>query len=236
VSVPSPALRAEGLLCAFDAPRAAVGFTLRIPRFQVARGESVALVGPSGCGKTTLLRALAGLHVPRDGAIDVGGFALRGPAARDVTEASRRRHRLEHIGLVSQEPGLIDYLSVRDNLLLAWHLGATPSPWPDALERARTLADALGIAAHLSKRPAALSQGERQRVAVGRALAPRPRVVLADEPTGSLDAAAAVRVMDLLLEPVRRDGAALLCVTHDLSLVPRFDRVVDLLALRESAA
>ena len=225
------AVRVEGLHCAYGGR----GFTLEVPRFALAAGEAVALVGPSGCGKTTFLQALAGILPPRTGRVEVEGTTVWGGTPA-LAEAARRRFRLTHLGLVFQELELLEHLTVRDNILRPWHLGSKPAPWDEGVRRAEALAETLGIASHLAKKPRALSQGERQRVAVGRALAPRPRVLLADEPTGNLDAETARRVLDLLLAAAREDGAALLLVTHDPALLPRVDRVVEMRALREGAA
>jgi putative ABC transport system ATP-binding protein len=227
-----PAIEVAGLVCGYGTG----GFTLSVPHFSLARGEAVALVGPSGSGKTTLLHAVAGVLAPRAGRVTVDGTTVRADGAAAPTEGARRRFRLARVGLVFQELELLEHVDVRSNLLLAWHLGARPCPWPEAERRAAVLADALGIGRYLARKPRALSQGERQRVAVGRALAPEPPVLLADEPTGNLDAASARRVLDLLLAPVRERGAALLLVTHDPALLPRVDRVVELQALAKGAA
>jgi putative ABC transport system ATP-binding protein len=222
----APAVEVEGLHCAYG-PH---GFTLDVPRFALARGEAVALVGPSGCGKTTFLHAVAGILAPRRGRVAVDGTTLWGGSG-SLSDAARRRFRLERIGLVFQELELLDHLTVRDNLLLPWHLGARTAPWDEAHCTAADLAEALGISPHLDKLPRALSQGERQRVAVGRALTLEPRVLLADEPTGNLDAKSAATVLDLLLGAARERKAALLLVTHDATLLPRLDRVVEMSAL-----
>jgi putative ABC transport system ATP-binding protein len=227
-----PAIDVEGLVCTYGTG----GFTLEVPRFELAPGEAVALVGPSGSGKTTFLHALAGVLQPRAGRVTVDGTTVRAPGTAEPSEAARRRFRLARLGLVFQELELIEHVDVRDNLLLAWHLGARPCPWAEAEQRAGALAEALGIGRYLSRKPRALSQGERQRVAVGRALAPHPPVLLADEPTGNLDAASARRVLDLLLAPVRERGAALLLVTHDATLLPRVDRVIEVAALSKGTA
>jgi putative ABC transport system ATP-binding protein len=228
----TPAIEVEGLVCAYGPG----GFTLHVPAFTLARGEAVALVGPSGSGKTTFLHALAGVLEPRAGRVAVDGMTLRDTGRATPSESARRRFRRERLGLVFQELELIEHVDVRDNLLLAWHLGARPCPWPEAEQRAAALAGALGIAHYLARKPRALSQGERQRVAVGRALATEPAVILADEPTGNLDAASAKRVLDLLLAPVRERSAALLLVTHDPALLPRVTRVVEMAALARGAA
>ena len=199
-------------------------FVLEVPRFSVAPGELVALVGPSGSGKTTLLDLVAGIRLPERGRVRTDGFEW----ARNE-ERARRRFRRTRIGLVFQEFELLGHLSVLENVLLAWHLerghSAARARDERPRERAEELARSAGIAHLLSRKPARLSQGERQRVAICRALVSEPTVVLADEPTGNLDARTAGAVMDLFVSEVRARGATLVVVTHDASLLARFDSV-----------
>jgi putative ABC transport system ATP-binding protein len=218
----APTLALTGVVCGY----AGGGFRLEVGDLALAPGEAVALVGPSGCGKTTLLLTAAGVLEPLEGRVELEGRLLAAPGGPGA--ATRRARRLARLGLVFQELELLEHLSVSDNVLLAWHLGAAPTPWPEALERARRLAEGLGIARHLSRRPRVLSQGERQRAAVCRALAPQPPLLLADEPTGNLDAASATAVVDALLHPVKEHGAALLLVTHDPAVWRRMDRVLEI--------
>ena len=199
-------------------------FRLAVDALHVARGERVVLVGPSGSGKTTLLHLIAGiLEAPPGASIVVDGVDLAG-----ADPALRRRHRLGRIGLVFQEFELLDYLTVAENVALPLRLGvgaAGPGAGP-AGERVAALAAATGISHRLGARPDRLSQGERQRTAICRALVTEPAVVLADEPTGNLDPANAAAVLDLLLEQVAVRDATLVMVTHDHTLLDRFDRVV----------
>jgi len=199
------------------------GFVLRVPSLRLERGERVACVGASGCGKTTLINLMAGVLVPDRGRVMLGDTALSG-----LAEGARRVERIRRIGMVFQEFELLEYLSARDNILLPYRLsGALPLDRA-ARERARALAEELGIGSLLGRRPARLSQGERQRVAVCRALVAGPELVIADEPTGNLDPANAEGVVDLLLETVGRTDAAMLVVTHNHGLLDRFDRVIRL--------
>ncbi|MEL6915343.1 MAG: ABC transporter ATP-binding protein [Pseudomonadota bacterium] len=207
------------------------GFRLSVPAFTLADGERVAIVGPSGSGKTTLLNLIAGILVPERGRITVGG--------EDVTalpEAGRRRFRASRIGFVFQDFALLDYLSARQNIYYPYRI--TPALTLDARvrDRAETLAAACGIADKLDRHPAELSQGEQQRVAICRALVTQPRLILSDEATGNLDPDAKARILDLLFEQAAEAGAAVLAVTHDHELLPRFGRVVDFADFRESAA
>lgn len=197
-------------------------FALRIPELQVARGEALAFVGPSGSGKTTLLHLIAGIVAPVEGRIVTEGVEVSA-----LSEPARRDFRVGAIGLVFQEFELLDYLSVFDNIVLPYRINSTLRLDGRVRARAHELADRLGIAKLLGRRPAQLSQGERQRVAVCRALVVDPPLLLADEPTGNLDPANKLRVLDLLFDVARERGATLVTVTHDHELLPHFDRVLD---------
>lgn len=200
-------------------------FALRVASLAVAPREHTAVVGPSGSGKTTLLRLVSGIAVTSPGCMHTAGVD---PAA--LSEAARRRFRLERIGLVFQGFELLEYLDVRENVLLPHRLlGSRPSR--EARRRADGLIERVGLAHQIRRRPAELSHGERQRVAVCRALALRPDLVLADEPTGNLDPTKKRAVLELLLECAREAGATVVVVTHDHDLLERFVRVVDLAAL-----
>ncbi len=198
------------------------GFALCIDELLVATGESVAFVGPSGSGKTTLLHLVAGILTPKAGQVHVAGEDL---AALD--DASRRAFRVGKIGLVFQEFELLEYLSVIDNILLPYRIHPSLRLDRAARDRARALAERLGIGDKLARRPGSLSQGERQRAAVCRALVTGPSLLLADEPTGNLDPVNTGLVLEALFELAAESGATLLTVTHDHELLPRFDRVVD---------
>lgn len=198
-------------------------FALDLEGLVVEPGEAVACIGPSGCGKTTLLRLLTGQLVP-----DAGTVTLADRPLSALSDQARRARRLREVGLVFQDFALLDYLSARDNLLLPYRLSPELGLDDSARARADELARATGIAGLLSRKPARLSQGERQRVALCRALVTEPGLVVADEPTGNLDPRAGAAAVDLLFEQVRARGATLLVVTHDHLLLPRFDRVLDL--------
>jgi putative ABC transport system ATP-binding protein len=197
-------------------------FRLDVPELAVEAGERVALVGPSGSGKTTLLRLIAGIETPNAGRASANGVEVGA-----LGDAERRRFRLRGIGLVFQEFELLEYLSVLDNVLLPYRLDGSLPGRVEARERSTELARRVGLGDKLGRRPAHLSQGERQRVAVCRALVTRPSLVLADEPTGNLDPRTGGRVLDELIEFATEDGATLVVVTHDHGLLERFDRVVD---------
>ena len=201
-------------------------FALQIGHLHLAAQEHAALIGPSGCGKTTLLNILAGVVLPHSGEVQVANESVD-----RLPDAERRNFRIRKLGLVFQNFELLDYLNVRDNILLPLRVGRGLSVTTALRRRAQDLADRLDIADKLERHPPQLSQGERQRVAVCRALILQPLVILADEPTGNLDPANKFVVLDLLLDYARENGATLLTVTHDQELLNRFDRVVDFSAL-----
>ncbi|GGX18545.1 ABC transporter ATP-binding protein [Pigmentiphaga litoralis] len=191
---------------------------LRGVDLQVATGTSLALMGESGSGKSTLLHLIAGLDRPDSGRIEVAGEALTGR-----NEADLARWRREGIGLVFQQYNLISSLTVGANLAFQARLaGRNDLAWNTRL------AERLGLGALLLRYPEQLSGGQQQRVAIGRALAGRPSLVLADEPTGSLDEASSDTVLDLLLELVGEAGSTLLMVTHSARLAARLNRRVHL--------
>jgi putative ABC transport system ATP-binding protein len=204
------------------------GFALYVPELRVAKGERVAVVGPSGSGKTTLLHLIAGILVPDAGTIRVGETDVAG-----LSEARRRAFRVERVGLVFQELELLEYLDVLENVLLPYRIHPALRLGDEARERARRLADQLGIGHRLERAPRALSQGERQRAAVCRALVTRPPLLLADEPTGNLDPGNKRRVLDALFAVAAEAEATLLVVTHDHELLSSFDRALDVKAFQQ---
>jgi putative ABC transport system ATP-binding protein len=206
-------------------------FRLHIPAFSLAAGERVAIVGPSGSGKTTLLNLIAGIFVPDTGVVEVAGADI----ARK-SDADRRRFRASQIGFVFQDFALLDYLSARQNIFYPFRITPALTLTPEARDRAEHLAHACGIADKLDRHPAALSQGEQQRVAICRALVTQPKLILSDEATGNLDPEGKARILDLLFEQSAQAGASVLAVTHDHELLPRFERVLDFAQFRESVA
>jgi len=195
------------------------GFRVQVPRLELAAGKALALAGPSGAGKSTLLRLLTGLLTPNAGQVRLGSAQIDA-----MNREERRAFRLQHIGLVFQDFALLDYLSVTENILLPHQFKGSAGAL--TRQKAEELAERLQIDRYLNKRVSQLSQGERQRVAVARALVHEPRFVFADEPTASLDPARGRIVVDLLLEDARKRGACLVMVTHDPNLLPLFDQTV----------
>lgn len=196
-------------------------FGLRIPELTFESGRSAVIVGPSGSGKTTLLNLIAGILPGSGGEVVVGDTAVH-----RLSENERRLFRLRNIGQVFQDFQLIDYLNVLDNVLLPCRIHPSVSVTKTLRERGRLLLQNLEMSAFERRSVLHLSQGERQRVAICRALLLSPRVVLADEPTGNLDPENAERIVRLLLSETGRSGATLLMVTHDHSLLTHFDRII----------
>lgn len=201
-------------------------FELGVKALEIAAGEHTAVVGPSGCGKTTLLRLIAGILRANSGEIDVLGENIV-----KLGEKQARAFRIQQIGLVFQEFELLDYLSARDNILLPFRVTNELSLDPETPARVEKLAAETGITKLLDAYPRQLSQGERQRVAICRALVTAPKLILADEPTGSLDPDNQQKIVDLLLDQARQHGAALVMVTHDHGLLSNFKRTIDLPSL-----
>ncbi len=197
-------------------------FALHIPELDVPTGETVAIVGPSGSGKTTLLNLIAGILRPLSGHVVVLETDLG-----TLNDGGLRNYRIARMGLVFQEFELLEYLNVLDNILLPYRVNGVLKLAKEIRARAETLAEQVGITDKLTRFPDLLSQGERQRVAICRALITQPRLLLADEPTGNLDPGNKGRVLDILLNFAREQGATLITVTHDHALIPRFDRVID---------
>jgi len=197
-------------------------FNLNVPEFQVGRGERVAVIGPSGSGKTTLLNLIAGIITPIEGAVRVDEVKV------DVlNDAGRRDFRIMNIGFVFQDFELLDYLNVMDNILHPYRITGALVLDKEVRGRAVDLAQKMGIGDKLKRKVNDLSQGEKQRAAICRALLPQPKLLLADEATGNLDPDNKTLILDLLFRAVEEHAATLLAVTHDHELLKRFDRIID---------
>lgn len=186
--------------------------------FDVARGDYVAIVGPSGCGKSTLLNLLGGIDRPSGGVVSIDGARIDG-----MRDAELTRFRLTRIGFVFQRFYLMPALTAIENVELPMAEAKLPSM--QRVQRARELLAYVGLDARRDHRPAQLSGGEQQRVAIARALANKPKLLLADEPTGELDAKTGAEMIELL-EQVNADGTTILVVTHDEELARAARRVV----------
>jgi putative ABC transport system ATP-binding protein len=196
---------------------------LREIDLEVTRGEAVAVVGASGSGKSTLLAILAGLDTPSGGEVRIDGTVIT-----ELDEDARARVRASNVGFVFQSFQLLPSLTALENVMLPLELGGNA----DAESRAQEILSRVGLGERLHHYPKHLSGGEQQRVALARAFVVRPKLLLADEPTGSLDAASGSDVIELLFRMNREYGTTLVLVTHDESLAARCARVVRLAAGR----
>jgi putative ABC transport system ATP-binding protein len=220
MTVPSEALRTEGLRKTFEAETAPVA-ALRGVDLTLARGEFAAIMGRSGSGKSTLLNLIAGLDVPTAGQVFVDGVPL---GRRSESELARIRR--EHIGFVFQFHNLLTAMTAREQIALAAAL--TGVSRREADERARDLLELLGLRSRADELPSVLSGGERQRLAIARALANRPTVLLADEPTGDLDRTTGEEILGLLERLNDELGKTVLMVTHDPKAAEKAHRLVHL--------
>jgi putative ABC transport system ATP-binding protein len=196
-------------------------FRIHLSDFVVAPGERIAILGPSGSGKTTLLHLIAGIQTPHSGEIEVAGKSLI-----KLSDSARREFRLKELGLVFQNFALVEHLNLLDNMLLPYRIGSVLTLDSQVRDRAVQLAKQLGIGDYLKRTVGKLSQGEKQRLAMARALLPNPKLILADEPTGNLDPDNKAHLLELLFDTVTANHATLIMVTHDHERLDRFDRVV----------
>lgn len=186
---------------------------------EVAQGEFVAIVGPSGAGKSTFLSIAGALLSPTEGEIAIGGKVLNDLTSKDLTKV-----RLDKVGFIFQGANLIPYLNVRDQLLVIAEL--SDDKGRVAKEKADELLKELGLTARENNYPESLSGGEKQRVAIARALMNDPDIILADEPTASLDASRGHKVVQMIADEVKRKNKAAIMVTHDERVLDLVDRVI----------
>jgi ABC-type lipoprotein export system ATPase subunit len=222
----TPLLDVTGLQKSFLSPDGDTTLIVDVPRFQLAEGEQVAVRGASGSGKTTFLNLIAGILQA-----DKGTIVLAGQTITALSESGRDRLRAKTIGYVFQNFNLLQGYTAIENVMLGMLFGS-------GVDRARAqqLLERVGLSHRINYRPSQLSIGQQQRVAVARALANRPKLVLADEPTGNLDQRHAGEALELIREACRENGAALLLVSHDPAVLALFDRSEDLADLNQAAA
>lgn len=216
-----PALSLSGITKTYNKGQAGEVAVLRGVDLTISEGEVVALVAPSGAGKSTLLHIAGLLDTPDDGEVMIGGQSLAGRG--DKTRTAMRRAK---IGFVYQFHHLLPEFSAAENVIIPQLASGVPRG--EAAARARDLLDRVGLSNRAAHRPAAMSGGEQQRVAFCRAMANRPRVLLADEPTGNLDPSTSDQVFDALMDLVAGTGLSALIATHNMALASRMDRVVRL--------
>ncbi|MCZ6564721.1 MAG: ATP-binding cassette domain-containing protein [Gammaproteobacteria bacterium] len=197
-------------------------FELSIPKLSIAPLKKTAIIGPSGSGKTTLLKLISGILVPQEGIIHIDNLYVN-----ELSDAQRRAFRIKSIGFIFQDFELLEYLNILDNILHPYRITKALTLTNNTRSRARELAEKLKIDDKLYNKPNELSQGERQRAAICRALLPNPKLILADEATGNLDPQNKIRILDQLIDCVEEHNATLIAVTHDRELLPYFDHVVD---------
>ncbi len=219
MSATEPLLVLQGIRKGYPSAGGSPVSVLRGVDLQLHPGERLAIIGPSGSGKSTLLNILGTLDVA-----DAGSYRFEGRDMSALSERERQAFRLRTVGFVFQDHHLLPYLTVLENALVPSILTRDAA----AAARARELLERVGLGHRLDHRPAALSGGERQRAALVRALVGRPRLVLADEPTGSLDREGSESLADLLVELNAREGTTLVTVTHSLELAGRAGRVLRL--------
>jgi putative ABC transport system ATP-binding protein len=215
---PSPLVQVRDLHLTVPSAAGPVNI-LRGIDLDIGAGEAVGIIGPSGSGKTSLLMVLAGLERATSGSILLAGRSIGG-----LDEDELARMRRETIGIVFQAFHLIPSMTALENVAVPLELAGAP----DALPRAKDALAAVGLAHRLTHLPGQLSGGEQQRVALARAFAPRPRLLLADEPTGNLDQATGDTVMELLFQLRAETGATLMLITHDAHLAARCSRCIHL--------
>lgn len=209
-------LKVTDLVKSFQQPGGGSLTVLDLPEFHVDAGEQVALIGKSGGGKTTLLHLISGLLVPDSGSIQVNGIELT-----KLSEQGRDRFRAAAIGYVFQTFNLLPAFSAVENVRLGMTFGQGHQPHA----RARDLLERVGLADRADDKPSQLSVGQQQRVSIARALAGKPKLLLADEPTANVDPASAEIVLELIRSTCKEEEVAMLMVTHDMDIASMFDRI-----------
>ena len=207
----------------FQYQKASDDFSLSLPQWEINEGESVVFYGASGCGKSTLLKCISGQILPQKGSIVVCG--------KDVTQLDdeqRRFHRLSNIGIVFQDYPLIPYLNAVQNVLLPFRIHPDLRLEKQNIEYAKHLLESLGLSNKETRLPQALSQGERQRVAICRALIVKPKVLLADEPTAGLDSKRSQDIIDVIFSLQQQYNLSVVVVTHDENVKSRFEQRLDI--------
>ncbi len=205
----------------FGYPRSS--FRLRVTDAHVAEGEKLCITGPSGSGKTTLINIISGILKPTSGTVEVAGREIS-----KKNDRHNREFRLTNIGFIFQNFELLDYLPVEKNILLPFAIGRKMKADATVRKRLAEVTERMGIAGKRRAYPKHLSQGEKQRVAICRAVIADPRIIVADEPTANLDVENRTHVMNLIGEVLDRNRSTFLMVTHDPALYDFFDRRLDL--------
>ncbi|MHA2055200.1 MAG: ABC transporter ATP-binding protein [Candidatus Hodarchaeales archaeon] len=197
-------------------------FHLNIGNLTIDEAKKTAVIGPSGFGKTTMLNLIAGIIQPSNGDVQINEVIIN-----QLSDHERRSFRIREIGFVFQDFKLLEYLSVLDNILLPYRINKVLELDSETKQKAQEKAASLNISDKLNKHPSKLSHGERQRVAICRALLNDPSIILADEPTGNLDPDNKAHIMEILFGYVAQNKSTLITVTHDHELLKGFHRIID---------
>ncbi len=198
------------------------GFQLSIPRLIINEAEKIAIIGPSGSGKTSLLKLISGILLPQKGKVSIDDVVIN-----QFSDSDRRDYRIANIGFIFQDFELLDYLDTQDNVFHPYRITRALKLDAEVRSRANSLAQEMGIQGKMRRFTHTLSQGEKQRVAICRAMLPKPKLILADEATGNLDPINKTKILDVLFRSADKSKATLIAVTHDHELLNRFDRVID---------
>jgi putative ABC transport system ATP-binding protein len=198
------------------------GFQLSIPKLSINKAEKVAIIGPSGSGKTSLLKLISGILLPDKGKVSIDNVCVN-----TLSDSERRDYRISTMGFIFQDFELLEYLNVQDNILHPYRITSALKLNATVKERANNIAKELGIQDKMKRLTSTLSQGEKQRTAICRAILPKPKLILADEATGNLDPNNKRKILDALFRSTEKYDATLIAVTHDHELLSYFDRVID---------
>jgi putative ABC transport system ATP-binding protein len=198
------------------------GFQLSIPQLIINEAEKIAIIGPSGSGKTSLLKLISGILLPQKGKVSIDNVVIN-----QFSDSDRRDYRIANIGFIFQDFELLDYLDTQDNIFHPYRITRALKLDAEVRSRANSLAQEMGIQGKMRRFTHTLSQGEKQRVAICRAMLPKPKLILADEATGNLDPINKTKILDVLFRSTDKSKATLIAVTHDHELLNRFDRVID---------
>ncbi len=203
-------------------------FKLNINNLTFEKGSKTAIIGTSGFGKTTMLNLIAGISLPENGEVNIDHSTIN-----FLNDSARRDFRIRNIGFIFQDFKLIPYLNIMDNILLPFRINSIIKIKKETKDRVHDITKELGIFNKLKKYPSKLSHGEKQRVAICRALLNNPSIILADEPTGNLDPENKRKIMDILFKAVSKYDATLIVVTHDYDMLSGFEKTIDFKELQK---
>ena len=198
-------------------------FKIEISDIKITQGSKIAISGKSGSGKTTLIHLISGILKPQSGKI-----LFYDESITDMNDKEIRKHRILNIGFIFQEFELLEYLNVMDNLILPYKINKSLVLDAEIKDKAKEIADRIGIGNKLDQHPKQLSGGERQRLAIARALITSPPLIIADEPTGNLDEKTSNIVMDEITDQVSYTNSTLIMISHNNELISSFDEIIDI--------